>query len=214
MPRGVFIRTKPIWNKGRYNMAFVDKMNKVMSGSRMQPNQIYAALVAASEIENTRQGYKKFLWHFTKARATGLIDNSRIAEGRGHKRFKGGGVRPKFNVGDKVRICRLQKRTPEWLRQELRLDTPRTITELFRTGRFVNYYLGDNRLGSGILEPHAFRATELISYVKGSIGRPTHKRHYNRNPSGANEMNSILPVGVNKNPIVDLVKSPSIIDTD
>ena len=215
MPRGVFIRTKPIWNKGRYNIAFVGKVIAIMNSNPMPLTlgQIYAALVATGDMGNTRNEYKKFLWHMAKARANGLIDKSRIIDGRGHRLAKGGGAPSKFNVGDKVRIGRLQKRTPEWLRRELRLDTPRTITALFKTGRFVNYYLGDNRLGSSILEPHAFRATELISYAKGSIGRPRYKRRYNRNPSRANEMNSIPPVGVNKNPSAVLVKSPSIIDT-
>lgn len=218
MPRGVFIRTKPIWNKGQYNIAFVGKVIAIMSSNPMPLTlgQIFTALGATGDMGNTRLDYKKFLWHMAKARATGLIDNNRITEGRGrgYEHSRNCGAKNKFNLGDKVRIKRHNKRTPEWLREELRIDTPRTITGLFRTGRFVNYYLGDNRLGSGILEPHTFRAIELIPYVKGSLGRPMHKRRYNRNPSRVNETNSILLVGGNKSPAVDLAKSPSIIDTD
>jgi len=221
MPKGIYARTKPAWNKGHYNDALIDRVNQVINSNLMQLTigQIYAALVAAGDIENTRNDYKKFLWHLAKARAADQVDGSRIIEGRGRKRYKGGGVRNKFNTGDKVRINRHNRRTPEWLREELRLDTPRTITAVCNvvrepsfipTSRHTLYYLGSNRMGSDNLEPHGFRAGELIPYVKGSAGRPKHKRRYNRNwGAGISDKGDSInrdDKGLNLN----LIKSPSI----
>jgi len=182
---------KPAWNKGNYNDALIEKVNRVLSAAtRLTPGQIFTALVDAGDIDNTHDDYNMFLWHLAKARAAG--------------QDKGGGVRNRFNLGDKVRINRQNKRTPGWLKGELRLDTPRTITLVCNVAREVGfvpttrhtlYYLGNNQMGSDNLEPHGFRAGELIPYIKGDAGRPKLKRHYNRNPMC---INGIVPVeGIN-----------------
>lgn len=219
--KGKYVRTKPAWNKGQYNIALIDRVNKIIDSNSMQLTlgEIFAALVAAGNIEDTHNGYKKFRWHLAKARVAGQVDDSRISEGRGRKRYKGGGVRNKFHLGDKVRLNKHSRRTPEWLREELRLDTPRTITAVCNvarepgfvpTSRNTLYYLGNNRMGSDNLEPHGFRAVELIPYVKGKVGRPKRKRHYNQNlaVSISDKGGSINrdDKRLNKN----LVKSPSI----
>jgi len=89
---------------------------------------------------------------------------------------------PKFAVGDKVRLNKV--RVPIWLRS-LRLDTPRTIVFLYRTGKggagkHVRYYLGSNGMGSEELATYSFRSSDLILYVKGAIGRPRTKRRYTK----------------------------------
>lgn len=182
-----------VWNKGSYNRDLIEKVNQVINSCTMPLTigQIYAAL----ETTGNGTNYKAFLWHLAKARTSGQVDNSRIAEGRGRKRYKGGGVRNKFALGDKVRINRHNKRTPEWLRQDLRLDTPRTIVSVGNVprefgfipkARHTLYGLGNNRIGltSDNLADYYFRAGELIPYIKGDIGRPKHKRHYNQNHDG------------------------------
>jgi len=149
------------------------KVNHIIDSSaqHLTPGEIYSQLVLAGEVESSPGRYGGFIRHLVKARKAGQVDNSRIAEGRGRKGNK-------FDVGDRVRVNRHNKRTPLWLRQQLRLDAPRTITAFFRTGRRIRYYLGSNGLGSGILTSYAFRSCELIPYVKGKVGRPRRKRPY------------------------------------
>ena len=202
MPKGVYVRTdkgrenmsraamgRLVWNKGlTQDDSLINQVNRLMStGQVFTIGRIFNRLVAAGIIEGSHQGYKRFIWHLAKARAAGRVDSSRIIESRGRKRFKGGGVRQKFNLGDKVRIIRQNGRTPEWLREELRLDTPRTIIDIFQAPREPRkgyrgtlYYLGSNKMGNKDLESYGFRVSELMFFEKGSLGRPSSKRRYNR----------------------------------
>ena len=193
MPKGIYLRTKPVWNKGLVaDDNLTSQVNQLLStGQPYTIGRIFNRLVDAGIIEATRRGYKGFLYHLARARAAGRIDG-RIPESRGRKPYKGGGVRNKFAVGDKVRIIRRNGRTPEWLREELRLDTPRTVITVFnvprKTGqvpktRHTVYTLGTNKMGNKNLEAHGFRAGELVSFDKGNLGRPRSKRAYNRNPA-------------------------------
>lgn len=89
-------------------------------------------------------------------------------------------MRGKFKKGDKVIVWRLNKRTPKYIRDEIRLDRARTIVHIFydRELQHNNYYLGSNKSGADITA-HPFRAEELR--LAGKIrGRPHEKRIYKR----------------------------------
>lgn len=217
MPKGVFTRTKPVWNKGitKYQ-GLLDRINwLLLLGQPQTLSQIY-------EHFNNEISYKKLQWLLSKARAGGIINKELIAEGRGLMKDKGGGLRPKFKIGDKVRIDRTNRRTPQWLRGELRLDIPRIIVATFNIGdavrrglvdvstknRNIIYYLGSNRMGNGGLEVYGFRSCQLIPYIKGTTGRPRLKRLYNRkNGNGIGNYTN----GGNKGLETELTASPSIL---
>ncbi len=186
MPKGVYQRTASPWNKGQVNYDLLEKAIQTINGSaaKLTVGQIFSQLVANGNVSNDRRGYKKLDRQLVKARESGKLDKNLIYEGRG---------RPtKFSLGDKVRIDRHNERTPKWLRRELRLNTERTIVaavqargQSLRSTRY--YYLGSNRLGNGNLECHAFRAMELMRYIKGNVGRPRSKRRYLKR-NGASEI--------------------------
>ena len=215
MPKGIYKRTKQMrenisrgkrgittWNKGitKYQ-GLLHRINwLLLLGHPQTLSQIYDHV--SNEIS-----YKNLQWLLSKARANGVICQDLIAEGRGLMKNKGGGLSPKFKVGDKVRIDRANRRTPEWLRAELRIDSPRKIVTAVRTEqRGYLYYLGSNNSGS-ILIRHAFRPCELIPYVKNNVGRPRTRRAYNRKQDAEGVY---LLTDTNKGVLVDLGRALSI----
>jgi hypothetical protein len=164
------------WDPTRRSLALAAKMNAVINTNpgRLTIKEIYSLLVTQRDF---RAGYGAFFHHVSRARKLGLVDGGLIREGRG----QGGGLKPKYQVGDKVRIRRGNGRTPGWLRAQIRLDTSRTVVRVCRRGVRIFYRLGTNRQGTEVLESHAFRAYELAPYVKSlSVGRPRSKRSYRR----------------------------------
>lgn len=89
---------------------------------------------------------------------------------------------PKFKIGDKVKIKRDNNRTSKEVLDGLRLDHPRTIVSIFYDPKTQHnrYYLGSNYRGNVDLENVHLRASELILWSKGMIGRPRVKRCYIR----------------------------------
>ncbi len=182
MPKGVFVRTKPAWNKGIYSFNLLARVKHIISiiDNKLTVKELYLELVASGDLPKGRPGYRKLNRQLVLARRTGELDAALIREGRGrtnHQRYHPPG---KFNVGDKVRIDRHEKRNPQWLREGLRIDSCRTIVEAYHTGRFVSYYLGTNSLNNNNLDSYSFRSGQLIPFESGNIGRPNHKRAYNR----------------------------------
>jgi len=223
MPTGIYKRTKQMrknislgrmgiepWNKGvtKYE-GLLFRINQLLLDKPLKVGEIYS--ICSGEIT-----YKKLKWLLSEARAKGIIDKSLIK--KNHNR--GGAGQPKFKVGDKVRIIRLNKRTPQWLRNETRIDTPRTIVATFKVREDMGYvyYLGSNKIGTNSLDGHRFRANELELWVKREIGRPREKRTYNRNfnvdintkPNTIYNTTEYTPY-MPKTPILaSLSKSPSI----
>lgn len=89
----------------------------------------------------------------------------------------------KFAIGDKVVIKRAERRTPQYLLTNLRLDHPRTIVATFYDSKtqHTRYYLGTNKRGDIDLHSTPFRAGQLKLWVKRHVGRPRLKRHYTHN---------------------------------
>lgn len=88
----------------------------------------------------------------------------------------------KFNIGDKVIIKRMDRRTPAFILDTIRLDHPRTITATFYDNQtqHTRYYLGSNNRGNVDLSYIDFRAEQLKPWQRGNIGRPKKKRRYRR----------------------------------
>ena len=86
----------------------------------------------------------------------------------------------KFKVGDRVVIIRLNKRTPIYIREAVRLDRSRTITDIYydETKQHNNYHMGSNKQGEDI-GVYAFRADQLRKATH-HVGRPREKRKYKR----------------------------------
>lgn len=88
--------------------------------------------------------------------------------------------RSKFRVGDKVIVRRLNKRTPKYIRDEIRLDRSRTIVHIYydKDAQHNRYHLGSNKSGADITA-YPFRAEELKLAGK-NIGRPRERRIYRK----------------------------------
>ncbi len=86
----------------------------------------------------------------------------------------------KFKIGDKVVVKRMNKRTPLYVREAIRIDRARTIKSVFydKGIRHNQYHLGSNQSGVDITG-YSFRAQELRLATK-HIGRPRQKRKYGR----------------------------------
>lgn len=218
MPKGVYKRTNRMrrnislarrgivpWNKGttkyRDLLTRINWLLIIYGPSSL--SEIYSHV--SNEIS-----YKRLQWLLSKARANGLIDPALIRENRGLMKNKGGGRPAKFQVGDKVRIAPKNKRTPQWLLDELRADTPRTIVQVVKTDNQVCLYLLGTNSNDSFLEFYSFRPNELVPYVKGTVGRPRLKRAYNRNPDGNNGTGIKSLVHTDKKLSVDLMAPPSI----
>jgi len=218
MPKGVYIRTEQTkrniaaarmgiapWNKGKGLYGSLVLMVKELissNGRGWTIGQIFKHLVANGNIENTRSVYFYLVKTLIKARVNGDIDSTCLIEGRGGKNRK-------FKVGDKVRLNPSYRRLPQWIRQEFRLDIPRTIIAIFpeTDGARCRYYLGSNRLSNNNIDNYIFDSRYLNYFTKGQVGRPRTKRRYNRK-NGNRGMD--IPYGLNKSPIVDLGNPPSI----
>jgi len=209
MPQGVFIRTLQYREnmakakKGRLfksSEVLLDEVRQIFDGSisKLTPKQLHAALAAKNILPNNYNAYIRLWKQINNACKSGRLERNQIYDGSIATRLQ-----PKFHIGDKVRIIRKQKRTPLWLRKELRLDTPRTIKSTTRTGNSKRYYLGSNGLGNDLVETHGFRATELELYTqKTTTGRPSTKRKYTRQCKDTSPANSEL--------LIDSSVSPSI----
>ena len=68
----------------------------------------------------------------------------------------------RFKVSDKVTVKRLNKRTPLYIRDALRLNRVRTITGIYydRNQQHMLYHLGNNRMALDI-SSYGFRAEQL-----------------------------------------------------
>ena len=79
----------------------------------------------------------------------------------------------KFSIGDKVKFNLANQRTSKELLKSLRLDHPRTIVAIFYDNKtqHTRYYLGSNRRGNVDMSVVAYRASQLMSYAKGKLGR-------------------------------------------
>ncbi len=88
----------------------------------------------------------------------------------------------KFAIGDKVLIEKMEKHTPLYILESLRLDHPRTIVATFYDDKaqHTRYYLGTNKRGDIDLDSIHFRASQLRLWVRGNVGRPREKRKYTR----------------------------------
>jgi len=92
----------------------------------------------------------------------------------------------KFSIGDKVVIKRMSDRTPKEVLETVRLDHPRTITQMFYDQRAQHniYYLGTNWKGETDVSYIPFRACQLEKWESGRPqGRPREKRRYIRRKS-------------------------------
>jgi hypothetical protein len=199
MPKGVYRRTKQAreniakglmgrvpWNKGHINNGLLDEVRQIISNSnvKLSTKQIHETLAVKGILPDDRKGYKRLNWHIVKAIRSGMLDRSLIRNGKGQTQHRRGGASPKFHVGDKVRIIRNNTRTPQWLKNELRLNNCRTITKVVpvkgQDQRSTLYYLGTNKMGNAHLESYGFRCEELELFVKNTVGRPKSKRKYNK----------------------------------
>ena len=188
-------------------------VNNMTSERSMTVTEIWQRMVAAGLLEGSRNGYKEASRFLARARQRGLIDSSRIRQGRGRfgLSWGGDGFPPKFKVGDRV-MLRIEK-CPQWMREGLRLSNPRTIHSVGRlpgvpANGYVCYFLGCNRIGSNDLSTYPFRFYQLIPWQsKGSPGRPRAKRHYNRMKA---HNRTHVPIMANHGLLVDSVQSPSI----
>ena len=79
----------------------------------------------------------------------------------------------KFNIGDEVVIVRLNKRTPKYIRDAVRIGRARTVVAVSydKTEQHNHYFLGDNRLSESI-SGYPFRAEEL-RFKGNKAGRPS-----------------------------------------
>ena len=203
MPKGVYERTKPPWNKGQTQADWlIDEVRNLIDGNGvLTMGQIFRTLATEGVVEDSFNSYKRYIRHLGKARLYGRLDRNRLIKGKG-------GFRSKFNIGDRVRINPISLRVPVWLQKELRLERPRTIITVFSGGHQDTYYLGNNRRGPGSLEYYGFRSGELIPFNKKSVGRPRTKRPYNRNNG---KQGISIPKGLEKRPIVDLGRSLGVL---
>ena len=89
----------------------------------------------------------------------------------------------KFAIGDKVIIKKMDKRTPAYILESLRLDHPRKIVAIFydNNAQHTRYYLGINKRGDVDLDIIHFRASQLRLWIRGELGRPKEKLRYKRN---------------------------------
>ena len=190
MPRGVYIRSErhrvflseKLGNKGRFDSTLIEAVSQIMAGTseKLTLTQIHKELAAQGILSGDEKGYHRLYYQFISAFKSGRLDSSRICSGRGHPVYK---FPTRFHVGDKVRIVRQQKRTPLWMRKELRLNNCRTVISTVPSTEkdaHTRYYLGINRIGNNYIELHAFRSEELEPFVKSTVGRPRSRRTYNR----------------------------------
>ena len=120
------MRVLPAWNKGLVvDDNLISQVNRLMStGQAFTVGRVFHRLVAAGIIEGDRRSYKRFIWHLAKVHLSFWIGAPPPSSGilasihspcflLRRKRYKLGGVRNKFTVGDKVRIKKQNHRTPE-----------------------------------------------------------------------------------------------------
>lgn len=177
MPKGVFPRTKPAWNKGKSPYSeILDRINDLLMQSYdpLTLGDVFNILVDEDYLPAGRSSYKMIQRLVEKWIDKRLLKDGRGLKNRGlHHREKG-----KFKIGDKVRIKRFNNRTPQYLIDRIRLDTPRTIVSIFKVRRVNHYHLGTNGLEQSALRNYAFRPDELIPFQKGNRGRPRAHRLY------------------------------------
>lgn len=89
----------------------------------------------------------------------------------------------KFKLRDKVVVKRLNRRTPQYIRDAIRLDKDRTIVSIYYDSRtqHAHYHLG-KKPGGVDISMYPFRASELRLKTE-SVGRPREKRKYGRKVS-------------------------------
>jgi hypothetical protein len=188
MPKGVYVRTKPAWNKGNVsqsNNMLLDAVRELMTNSatKLSPTRIHKMLAIKGILPGDKNGYMRLDHQIVKACQSGRLDSSQICNDRGQKGCLRQYAR-KFAVGDRVRIIRQNRQTPLWLRKELRIDNVRTIIAAIPSkapNGHVSYYLGNNGIGKNYLGFYAFQSYELEYYRKKTIvGRPSSKRKYTK----------------------------------
>ena len=88
----------------------------------------------------------------------------------------------KYKVGNNVVIVRLNKRTPQYIRDAIRTRRKRTVVGVFYDDKtqHTRYYLGGNRIGNDALSNYSFRAEELSHFKHNKQGRLREKRIYRR----------------------------------
>ena len=223
MPRGVFVRTAqyrekisktlighPCWNGFHISDTTITVVNEVRSIIAASPakltiKQIHEALAVKGILIAGHKGYVRFHYYISEALKSGRLDGSKIYNGKGFGMYRG-----KFKVGDRVRIARENKGTPKWLREELRLDTPRTIVAVVpvrkENSRNTRYFVGSNGIGPNFLELHSFRSQELEFYSKKTTaGRPSTKRKYTRHHEDTSPANSALLINPSESPSISCV---------
>ena len=99
-------------------------------------------------------------------------------------------MKGKFKVGDKVIVWRLNKRTPKYIRDAIRMNRARTIVHIYydKEKEHNNYHLGSNKSGVDITV-YPFRAEELrLAGTQGSqAGRRREKRIYRKHVDYTNK---------------------------
>lgn len=179
-PKGIYIRTKPAWNKGvtLYPELLVRVKELIATVEfKLTLGELFNYIAKEGYLPGSRSGYKTFQRLVSQNINKGLLRDGRGLKNKGNT-GEGYGRPQKFQVGDKVRILRANGRTPLWLRENIREDIPRTVTAIIKTGQGSRYHVGCNRIGNDSIEIYTFRSNELIPFVKGKKGRPKIKRVY------------------------------------
>jgi hypothetical protein len=217
MPKGIYKRKKTYEKKILLARRGIDPWNKGLTKYQDLLTRIKWLLIIDGPLSlreiyssvNSEITYKRLHGLLFRAKANGLIDRTLIRDGREFAKNKEHcGRRPKFKVGDTVRISPRKRQTPKWLLEEIRrIDTPRTVVQVLKGRRSYFYLLGTNS-GSSPLEYYLFSPSELKLYAKGKIGRPRTKRAYNRKNG---KDNGKLPVHPDNDLLTDLTIPPSIL---
>ena len=216
MPRGVYVRTQQMkesilekrgnWkpaNYGHFDNALIAEINSVISASdtKLTGMQIYHALVTKGIVLNGPKVYNHLRKQIYRARNKGRLDSECIRNGNADTMYH-----PKFHMGDKVRIIRQNIETPAWLRNELRLDNCRTITDVKKINGRWRYSLGSNGMGESPLELYIFRSYELEPYTKKTTaGRPRTKRKYTRQCKDTTSTNDSFLMNPSESPSISCV---------
>lgn len=188
MPLGVYERSAEekerlslvFGRKGHHDSALLEAVRHIITNSNqiLTIAEIHRLLSNDGMLTDDKKGYYHLCSQLSSAFKNGRLNKNKIRNGRSDGLTYR--LPPRFYVGDKVRIIRTNNRTPDWVRQQLRLNNCRTIVTAIPTKYHTRYYLGFNRIGSNCAELHAFRATELEPFIKSTVGRPRSKRKYTR----------------------------------
>ena len=216
MPIGVYPRVND-----SSNGVILAEVSRIIADSteKLTITQIYQMLWTKGMFSNEKgivpgkeKGYMRLYYQLMKAVKAGKLNKNAIVSGNGKPVYK---LIPKFKVDDKVRIIRLNKRTPRSLMKELRLNKCRTIIAAIPSKQkdgHTLYYLGTNNLGDSYLDLHAFRSSELEFFTKKTTaGRPRTKRKYTPHCNDTSSVQSELLMNRSVSPDISCVNENKLV---